>query len=715
MNTTNPDSRAPLTRRSLLQQAGLGFVGAAGLLASSGNLLAAASGATKAPAKSAKTAKSAAPRAPAPELVPLNRFPRMMHDYFLRRIAEQERATETARAKIRTRREAEAFVRERVEKVKRCFGPLPPKTPLKPRITGRVERDVYTIENVIFESRPNFMVTGNLYLPKGISAPRPAVVGVCGHSQNGKAAGTYQSFAQGLARLGYIVLIIDPAGQGERVQWLTDELKPVLRYNTFEHNYLGNQQSLVGEFFGTWQAWDGIRALDYLLTRPEVDPKQVMVTGNSGGGTITTWMCALEPRLVGAAPSCFINTFRRMFESEQPADAEQCPPHTLALGLDHSDFFLPFAPRALRLLGQELDPFDARGLEQSYGHLRQLYTLMGAPAKVDLFIGPDGHGYHQKNREAMYGWFNQLTKVASTQEEPALTLEQDATLQCTPRGQVSTLGSRSVISFTNETARALEAQRRALEGEALRQAVADKLQLPPRDGVPDYRILPAPRTRGYPKRAAGNYAVETEPGILNIVYRLSDTALVSRPPRGPKRAVLYVSDRSADAELREEPLIKELLAADPGAAFYACDLRGIGESQPNTTNKAFTDPYGSDYFYAIYGVMFDRPYPAQRTFDVLRLIDWLKANGHDEIHLAARGWGTIPATFAALLDDRIGRVTLKHALSSYGDVAKAEDYDWPLSSFLPAVLKTFDLPDCYRALAAKGLRQIDVKGAKANT
>ena len=704
------DSNSSLTRRALLQQGALGLIGAA--VAPIAVAAAAASPSAKADPKAKSPKTSLTTVAGAAELVPLNRFPRMMHDFFLQRITGQERATEAKRATLRTRADAEAFVRERAASVKQCFGPLPPKTPLNPRITGRVERDTYSIENVIFESRPNFLVAGNLYLPKGRQGPLPGVVGVCGHSDNGKAAGTYQSFAQGLARLGYVTLIIDPTGQGERIQRLTPELKSAMRWNTWEHNYVGNQQLLVGEVFGTWQAWDGIRALDYLLTRPEVDAKHVMVTGNSGGGTITTWMCALEPRLTAAAPSCFINTFRRMFESEQPADSEQCPPHTLALGLDHSDFFLPFATRPLKLLGQEKDPFDARGLEQSHGHVRQLYTLLGAPENVALFIGPDGHGYHQKNREAMYGWFNHLTHASATSDEPVLTMEKDETLWCAPKGQVATLNSRSVISFTNETARALRAQRRTLAGAELKRAVEGVLNLPGREGVPDYRILPTPPTRHYPKRWAGNYAVETEPGILSVVYRLSDQALVSRPPRGPKRAILYVADRSADAELREEPLVRELLAAEPDAAFYACDLRGVGESQPNTTSKPFLDPYGSDYFYAVYGVMFDRPYPAQRTFDVLRLLDWLTANGHDEIHVAAKGWGAIPATFAALLDERVKQVTLKHALSSYSDVAEAEDYDWPLSSFLPEVLKTFDLPECYRALEAKRLRQIELKGAR---
>jgi dienelactone hydrolase len=685
----------------MLQQTGLGLLGFSAL-----PLM----GANSAKTAAAPPAPTAAPKAP---LVPLNRYPRMMQDYFGRKIVERENAAEALQAGIRTRAAAEAYIRDTTKKVKQCFGPLPEKTPLNPRVTGRVDRDAYTIENVIYDSRPNFPVTGNLYLPKQRKGATPAVVGVCGHSQNGKAGGTYQSFAQGLARLGYIVLIIDPIGQGERYQYVDAALKPVQGGNVREHLYVGNPQFLVGEFFGTWQAWDAIRALDYLQTRPEVDGKRVMVTGNSGGGTITTWCCALEPRFVAAAPSCFINTFRRMFESEQPADTEQCPPHTLALGLDHADFFVPFIPRDLILLGQEKDLFDARGLEQSHARVQRLYSLLGAKEHEDLFIGPDAHGYFQKNREAMYGWFNKLTKVANTNAEPKLTLEKDETLQCTPQGQVAALKPNTVLSFTREASQRLRAARKTLTGSALRQAVTAALHLPPRTGVADYRIVRDFPQRGYPKRYAGNYAIETEPGIHAMVYRLGDTGLRYRVPRGPKRAVLYISHQSADVELREEPLIREVLAADPQAAFFACDVRGIGDSQPNTTNQGFTEPYGSDYFYAIYGIMFDQPYPGQRTFDVLRVIDWLKAHGHEEVHLVAKGWGTIPATFAALLDEgAVTRVTLKHALSSYGDIAEAEDYTWPLSSFVPDVLKTFDLPDCYQALATKNLRMIETAGAK---
>jgi len=160
--------------------------------------------------------------------------------------------------------------------------------------------------------------------------------------------------------------------------------------------------------------------------------------------------------------------------------------------------------------------------------------------------------------------------------------------------------------------------------------------------------------------------------------------------------------------LRDEPLIKELMRADPDAAVFACDVRGIGESRPETCGaKTFLNPYGCDYFYAVHSFMLDHPYVGQKTFDVLRVIDWLAANGHAEIHLVGKGWGALPATFAALFADRVNQVTLKNALTSYHDIAESEGYAWPLSGFIPGVLKKFDLPDCYHALSEKKLRQIE--------
>jgi hypothetical protein len=172
--------------------------------------------------------------------------------------------------------------------------------------------------------------------------------------------------------------------------------------------------------------------------------------------------------------------------------------------------------------------------------------------------------------------------------------------------------------------------------------------------------------------------------------------------------VLYVAHHSSDAELRNQPLVRQLLSEEPEAAFYTCDVRGIGESRPDTCGpNSFLDPYGSDYFYAIHSLMLDRPYVGQKTHDVLSVLDWLRAHGHTEVHLAACGWGALPATFAALLSELVVQVTLKNALSAYADVAESELYSWPLSCFVPGVLSRFDLPDCYHHLKLKNLRQID--------
>lgn len=652
-----------------------------------------------------------------PELPPLNRFPTMMQEWLEAQMKQAEAKGNERRAAVKTKADAEAYVAKVKAEIRECFGPLPEKTPLNAKVLAKVERDTYTIENVTFESRPGYVVTSNLYVPKGRPGKMPGVVGVCGHSMTGKGIDSYQSFAQGLARQGYVVIIVDPIGQGERVQWPKGWGKSGIGGSTSEHIQLGNQMNLVGEFIGTWMAWDAIRALDYLLTRPEVDLNHIGVTGNSGGGTQTTWLAALEDRWTMAAPACFVTTFRRNAENELPADTEQCPPRVLSLGLDHCDFIACLAPRPVILLTQEKDFFDVRGGQEAYARLKQLYTLLGKPDNIQLHIGPDTHGYHKINREAMYRFFNKITGASNAQEEPALVIEKDEVLWCSPKGDVAELHSHALAKLTAETAHKLGKELRDLTTGQLSASVRSLLKMPESGAGPDYRILRSAGTRKYSSKGYCCYAVETEPGIEVIVTRLCDEAgFTSRPPQGIKQAVLYVSHRSADAELRDEPLVAELIQACPGAAVYACDVRGIGDSQPNTCgSNQFNSVYGSHYFYAAHGLMLDRPLLGQRVFDVLRVIEWLLNAGHEEVHLAGRGWGALPAAFAALLSGPVKRVTLKNALNSYAEVAADADYQWPSALLLPDVLKHFDLPEVYAALATKHLNNVEPWGTKDGT
>jgi dienelactone hydrolase len=640
------------------------------------------------------------------QTTPLNRFPRMVQEWFVTQVREAERRGLRAKAGITTRADAENYVYAVRQKARACFGPMPARTPLNARTTKTLDRSTYKIENVIFESRPGFLVTANLYVPKGLTKVAPGVVGSCGHTDTGKAGDTYQSFAQGLARQGYVVLIFDPIGQGERLQYVDDKLKSFIGPGTSEHLLAGNQQVLIDECFAGWRAWDGIRALDYLLTRPEVDAARVGITGNSGGGTMTTWLCALEDRWSMAAPSCFVTTFRRNMENELAADSEQYPWRAIAQSLDMDDFVTCMAPKPVILLGKERDYFDARGFEESFARLKRLYTLLGKPENISSFLGAGTHGFTQDNREAMYRWFNRATGSTHSGAEDKLQLEDEKDLWATPDGQVALAKSKSIVAFTRERSRELAAARTALKGADLRRVVTAALKMPSAAAPPDARILRPIARRGFPAPAFATYAVETEPGIHAIVYWLTKEQHLSRPPRNLESVTLYVSHHSADRELRDDAFARGLVA--DGAAFCSVDVRGVGESRPGTgSSDDFNRPYGSDYFYAGHSLMLDAPYVGRKTFDVLRVIEWLRLNaGTQRVHLAAAGWGTLPATFAALLSDTVTQVTLAGAPQSYASIAESERYTWPLSSFVPGVLRYFDLPDCYTELEGKGLRRI---------
>ncbi len=650
----------------------------------------------------------------------LNRFPRVMQEFLVDQVAGANQQSSLAKAKLETRQQAQEYVRLVREKIALCFGPLPEKTDLQSRTTGVVERDGYRIENIIFESRPNFPVTANLYLPKAVGTV-PAVVGTCGHSSNGKAAGTYQAFAQGLARLGYACLIFDPIGQGERLQYVDEHLKSKYGAGVKEHIHGGNQQFLVGEFFGTWRAWDGIRALDYLLTRPEVNPLHIGITGNSGGGTMTTWLCGLEDRFTMAAPGCFVTTFLHNAENELPADTEQCPPHALALGLEHEDFLAAMAPKPIVILAKERDFFDVRGGQEAFARLQKLYQLLGKPENISLQIGPTEHGFSIENRQAMYAWFNQITGLESQDVESKIVIERDETLWCTRAGQVAELKPATLFTFTREKAQQLKHNRGAHRpsnppADQLLASVSRVLNLPPELPIapPEFRILRDFGDRGYPRRFATTYAVETEADVFAISYMLGNVHHLSRPPnaktqRSGSQALLYVAHRSSDDELRTEDFIRQPIESSPDVPVFTCDVRGIGESLPNTCGQnSFDNPYGCDYFYAIHGIMLDRSYLGQKTLDVLRVMQWLKSFGYDRIELLGNDWGALPATFAALLSASllgpcVEKVGLHKPLPSFHALAADEAYHMPLAYLPLDVLSHFDLPDCYAALKAMGL------------
>ncbi len=594
---------------------------------------------------------------------------------------------------LRTREDAERYIQQVRTAISRLF-PLPlEKTPLNACETGRIDLGNIVLHKVIYHSRPGYPVTAHLYLPK-TAKKVPAVLFLCGHSANGKAAELYQICARGLALKGYAVLSVDPVGQGERLQF--GDVSGFQGGSCEEHNILGRQLLLVGENMSAWRAWDAIRGLDYLLSRPEVDGTRIGMTGTSGGGTMTTFVNALEDRVTMAAPSCYITTWLHNLENELPTDLEQMPPGALAAGLDMGDFLIARAPRPLAILGQDNDFFDPRGMIETYEEVRRVYRLLGAEPAVRLVIGTGDHGYSHSNRETMYGFFNEMANHSAPSVEPEnIGVSPEPEIWCAPGGQVRNLPDNCYArDFIAAKAERLIAARKKHSPQELTVIMRRLLQLDD-PFIPHYRVL---RIRRDDSGIYSRFGLETgEEGRLMCVLKLKSPRqdFYHLPKSG--KIILYIPHLDAQEELDHMEF-----AGD--AVVYGLDVRGVGECTPTGCDQPperdFFHEYQFDYHYASWGLLCGKPYLGGKVKDILCAVKLLAQDGA-AIALQARGQGAVPALIAALLSDQITSLHLMDAPDSWAAMACRPLPGAPLSVMIPQVLAETDLPELREALSEK--------------
>lgn len=359
-----------------------------------------------------------------------------------RQLAERRKAIQ----QIRSVEQAEARKREVRAKILGVIGGLPAeRTPLRAQVAGSVDRGGYVIEKVQFESLPNYRVTANLYRPKP-PGRYPAVLIPMGHWNQGKAAA--QLIAANLALKGFIAMAYDPVGQGERQQAYDPRFgRSLVGGGVEQHLLAGAQALLVGQSLARYRIWDGMRALDYLTSRADVDSQRIGVTGCSGGGTLTTYIAALDERVKVAAPACYMNSFEKLF-SGPTGDSEQSPPRFLAEGLDQADYVELFAPKPWLILSTEKDFFTPEGARIVYEEAARWYAIYGAAEKLRWVVGPGPHGTPLPVREAIYGWMIRWLKdgQGSAAEETIEPVPQHQ-LWVTPKGQV---GGRELYEIIRE-------------------------------------------------------------------------------------------------------------------------------------------------------------------------------------------------------------------------------------------------------------------------
>ncbi len=623
---------------------------------------------------------------------------RLLYNYLLGEVDRQSTARAADVKAALTSPEAMNLHASRLRaQLAQMLGDFPQRTPLRARTVGTIQCDGYRIERVIYESRPRHHVTANLYLPADVSRPVPGVIVPCGHSDNGKANAPYQSVCILLALRGCAALIYDPIGQGER-----NQLPDTTRHGTTEHTLIGLGALLVGRNTANYRVWDGLRSMDYLASRPEVDPERLGCTGNSGGGTLTTWLMAVDERIAVAAPSCFITTIPRLFTTIGPQDCEQHFPNQGAYGIDHTDFLTMRAPKPTLILAAEQDFFDIQGTRQAADEAAAVFTRLGYAERTGLFTYDDKHGFSQPRREAAVRWLRRwLSEDDRPVAEPPLKLQADADLQVTASGQVvrEFADEQTVVDFNRQRAAELATARKATwqaMGDAARRAtVRQVLQLPAESA-------PAPTVRRMGQLERDGYTIEKlalEPAEgIPLPALLAVPAGTTTAKR--RAAVIVAAGRGKQQAAEKGGLLDQAVQA--GKIVLAVDLRGYGE----TADEKRGGEYGNREFRtAMVAMHIGRPLVAQRVEDLLAARLALLADERVDpaaIELVASEGAATPALHAAAIEPGFHRLALMDGLDSWAEGAVAQPLAGQLiGHVVPGALRHYDLSDLRAMLGAR--------------
>jgi dienelactone hydrolase len=612
-------------------------------------------------------------------------YSRCLPDY-LRRLARQAYEKRNAELLKLTSREAVA-ARQRWARSTfwQIIGGEPERTPLASRVTGSFTRPGYRLEKIVYESRPGVFVTANLYVPSSGSLPYPGILFQMGHSLDGKANDGYQKCCQGLARLGFVVLAFDPMGQGERTYYPGVDGVTRLGSADDEHTYPGKQMLLVGDTASRFQVWDAVRSLDYLASRPEVDPKRLASTGQSGGATLTMMLACVDDRLAAAAV-CSGNTENVACANFDPPgatdDAEQDFIGSGELGFDRWDLFYPFAPKPLLVLVSAKDFFGtysptyiSNGWEE-FQKLQHAYAILGRRDAVEWVDSPLPHGLAYHSRMKVYNFMRRRLQTgnASVLDEPDVRPEPERELWAGATGNVvRDFGSKTPFILVRERARNIVTPERPRDLERLL-----RLERPPAPAKA--RVLGS-----VPSGSLTVQAIE-----VFSAPEVAVPAWLFMPKKREGRTILLLDERGRNIHWREGGLCEQI--ASRGRLVCAADLRGIGDLRPETGrgSAGYTIGHENEENYAWASLILGRPLLGQRVADTLALTEALSEYG--PVALAANGRLTVPALFAAALDHRIESVYLAGGFNSYRSIAETENYKAPPANFLFDVLHYADLP-----------------------
>lgn len=680
---------------------------------------------TQTPAPTAPARPALPPLAKADPNSPAQAGRNALYQYLDDIAAKDEVARRAEIAKITTRDQAITRQQEVRHKLLDLMGGNFQRTPLNAKVLGSTQMDGYRIEKVVFESQPQFYVTALLYLPDNHAAKLPAIVLAPGHAASGKAGDFV--FAATFAHNGFAVLSYDPIGQGERLQYPDPATVAkgltagsLATRPTGEHGEAGLQPTLIGDAVARYFGWDGIRAVDYLISRPEIDAERIGAFGCSGGGAMTAILAAADPRIHATATACYITSMDTLLPSLGPQDAEQSTPGFIAAGFDFADWVELAAPRPYAIVGTVSDMFPWAGLISTAQEARRFYSLFdpkaeGTPnpnrdsghplptptgptlnpdspntiapdAPLQVIAGIGGHGNLRPLTSQIVSFF--LVNLAHSNAQPILPPPPApgaspfappdvpaGALQVTPTGQVATSYPDAVTVHTLTLRRAAEKIPNFVAPQTLLQVQTDIREVTNAEAVPGG---PPSGFQGLKFPDFGAHPGSTPAPIPAILLVMSDKlGSPGNPTEDDSKALSMAGNFVLGFVPRPSPPGTEETKSPILGPFYMTELRAeqVGKT--------------------LLGMRVD---------DVIRAVDYLAARPDidpNNITAVASGHMGLVLLHAAVLDPRLKHITIDHVLQSYDSLLKAPmPLDAP-QDVLPGVLLKYDIPDIVHVLGPR--------------
>jgi dienelactone hydrolase len=566
-----------------------------------------------------------------------------------------------------------------------AMGPFPEKPcPLEPQQVGVLKREGYRIEKLIFQSRPDIWVTASAYVPETAQGRVPTVLAVHGHWPGARRDPVVQARCLGLVKLGFFVLAVDAFGSGERYT------KPAP--GTYHGALYGSTLWPVGQTLLGMQVYDNRRAVDYLLTRPEVDGERLGITGASGGGNQTMYAGALDERFRAIVPVCSVGTYQAYLHAA--CCVCEVLPGGLRLG-EEGEVLGLVAPRALLIINATKDAFQfsVAEAEKSLARARAVFKLYGAEDRVAHAVFDSGHAYNQPMRESMYGWMTRWLKGdgdAKPVAEPKHDIEKAEDLACFP-DEKRPKGYLLLPEYARREGERLRArldEHRPDHPEDWESTAVQMRSQLRRQVLGDFPKLPRPVAQL--GRSGTTDGVTTTPLVLQPEPDLPLPAVLlgKQGLKGPIPACLLLH-LDGKAEALKHPLAGALV--QQSWTVVAPDLRATGSGQPPDDAIAGAPDHNS----AEHGLWVGRPLLGQWVFDVLAVLDWLALQpGLDKRRFAVIGLGQagVVALWAAgLLDDRVSAAAAVDSPVSYVTGA-AYPAGTRMGLLAPGILRVGDMP-----------------------